>query len=398
MWIVPLLVTAGVAAYVMTPEERRRAIDVIARLVRLPEPDAFDNALRARTPWPAVTIALVGINVAVFVFVVGIVGASDPETLVSSGASTGPLTTNGEWWRLVSAAFVHTGVLHLLVNIAGLVQIAVIVERLAGHAAVAFTYVAAGVLATLLALWTDPVAVTTASSPAVFGVCGAFLAAWLWGTLRPSVMSIPLRSVRRVVPALALFLLYQFVTSGLNAPAGVALLAGMIGGLLLSPGIAARRPSARQFAVPSAAAAVFVVAMAVPVRGITDIRPELARVVEMEERTSAGYLHAVERFRNGTTTAAGLSKYIKVAIVPELQVARERLNGLDRVPPQHAHLVAAAREYLALRDRSWTLRMTALTERKLARLSEADLVERESRAALDIIRADFLLLRPQSAP
>jgi membrane associated rhomboid family serine protease len=401
MWLIPLLLLGGLVIRMMTPEERQRVLDHLVRahqrfrqVVFTPstDPDPFDQALRARCLWPAVTMALVAINVGVLVFVSGIAGAGDPETLLHSGASAGPLTTNGEWWRLLTAAFAHAGTLHLLVNLAGLVQIAIVVERLEGHAALALIYVAGGTLGTLVQLSAQPVTVTTASSAAVFGVYGAFLSAWMWGMLRPSAVSIPLRCLRRVGPAVGLFILYQLATGAMGWHSAAALLAGVVGGLLLSPGIASRQPSARQFAFPAAATAVAVIAMAIPLRGIIDVRPELVQVMELEQRTARTYEAEVGHFKNGRTSAVALAKQIEDKIVPELHAARERLNALRGVPPQHQHLVAAATEYLTLRDRSWRLRIAALQQGKTPLLREADQIERDLRDRLQSLATEIDVL------
>ena len=92
--------------------------------------------------------AFVAVNVIVFLMMGG--GGSRRETLVEWGASFGPRTTNGEWWRLAASMFVHTGFLQLLVNCAALVQLGLILERLVGHITFAAVYFAAGVLASLV--------------------------------------------------------------------------------------------------------------------------------------------------------------------------------------------------------------------------------------------------------
>ena len=130
MILLVILVLGGYALYSMSPEERTRlkerlvatawrARDEAAR--RHAEPEPFRDALRERTPWPLVMPALVAVNVIVFLMMGW--GSTEPETLVGWGASFGPRTTNGEWWRLVASMFVHTGMFQLLVNCAALVQL-----------------------------------------------------------------------------------------------------------------------------------------------------------------------------------------------------------------------------------------------------------------------------------
>jgi hypothetical protein len=113
-------------------------------------------------------------------------------------------------------------------------------------------------------------------------------------------------------------------------------------------------------------------------RGISDVRPELARVVASEDRTAIAYGSAVDRFKLGRITAEALARLIERTIIPELQATHARLEAIDGVPPEHQPLVAAAREYLRLRDESWHLRAEALHKRSMAALQGADKAERAS--------------------
>src|ERR1039458_6719141 len=65
----------------------------------------------------AVTQAIFGINVAVFVamsLAVGVTVLGDPawhELSVRLGANYGPYTLSGQWWRLLACVFIHGGLL-----------------------------------------------------------------------------------------------------------------------------------------------------------------------------------------------------------------------------------------------------------------------------------------------
>ena len=85
----------------------------------------------------------------------------DPETLAGWGASIGTRTANGEWWRLATAMFVHASFLHLVANVAGLVQIGFITERFFGRFAFGSAYLGAGLLFGMLSVLLHPIAVTT---------------------------------------------------------------------------------------------------------------------------------------------------------------------------------------------------------------------------------------------
>ena len=182
-----LLVLAGAAFYFMTAQERvrfarsgvaavRRAFGAVAEATPSDEP--FEEFLRARTGRPLVTLLLAALNVLVFTGMLFGAGAlGEPQTLIEWGANFTPLTTNGEWLRLLAATFVHGGVLHLVATLAGLVPLGLVLERAVGRVTFAAIYPAAGLVAAVTTLWTmSPMSVSFGASGAIFGLYGLLLA------------------------------------------------------------------------------------------------------------------------------------------------------------------------------------------------------------------------------
>jgi DASS family divalent anion:Na+ symporter len=73
----------------------------------------------------------------------------------------------GQWWRLLTAAFLHFGLTHLLMNVIILWQIGKLTERLFGHVGFTVAYVLAAVGASLAGLLWNPMAVSAGASGAV---------------------------------------------------------------------------------------------------------------------------------------------------------------------------------------------------------------------------------------
>ncbi len=431
-----ILVLGGYALYTMSPDERtrlkerlvdtaHRAKDEAAR--RQAEPEPFRDALRQRTPWPIVMPAFVALNVIVFLMMGG---GGSVEKLVEWGASFGPRTTNGEWWRLAASMFVHTGFLQLLVNCAALVQLGLILERLVGHITFGAVYLAAGILASLVTLSDYPMAITTGASGAIFGLYGLLAASSAWtviqrgprqavepqpatiGTfgfnqlaieeveaepeqaessdasteLQPSV-AMTLTAAKRLAPVAAVFVLYNLASGSLGIAAELAgFSAGFICGVVLTNGVSVRTPPVPRVAITMAVTVAVAVASAVPLRGLADVRPEISRVIEVEGSTTTAYQTAVKQFKLGTLTAEALAQTIERKITPELQAAQARLKTLGRVPPEHQPLLASAEEYLRLRDESWRLRAAALHKSSMSALRKAEGAERASLEAFEKIK------------
>ena len=140
----------GVVAYrMLSADERGRATRLVSSwaqrcvIQETPATIAFYQALRNRTRLPLATPVLVAANVLLFAWMAWAPGSiALPETLLEWGGSYGPRTTNGEWWRVVTATFVHTGFLGLVANMAGLVGAARVLERMVGTLAFVCVYLA----------------------------------------------------------------------------------------------------------------------------------------------------------------------------------------------------------------------------------------------------------------
>jgi membrane associated rhomboid family serine protease len=427
--LILLIIIVGFAYWVSTPAERRRFFDWIVKELKKAKstadkhragPQPYLDALQARTPYPIVTFAVAGMSVMTFVFMLFGGGLADPETLVKWGASYGPRTTNGEWWRIVAMMFVHGGLFQLVINMGCLVQLGMLLERYVGHAAFATVYVAAGVLAGMVSLSEYPVAVSSGASGAIFGVYGLLLATMAWGivhtkakndemtslmhsvepeTAETSTVTIPLTALATLAPAALIFILANLASDALQGKAELAgLCAGFICGLALTKGVNEEKPAMSRAATAMAVTAVIAVVSAVPLRGVADVRPELARIVEFEGVSTSQYEKEAARFRNGGVRAESLAQVIDKSIMPELQAARTRLKALKGVPSQHQPQVEAAEEYLRLRDQSWRVRSEALRKANMVTLRKADRVEAESLEAFKKIKPIEETADPKTQP
>jgi membrane associated rhomboid family serine protease len=129
---------------------------------------------------PVVTYALIAANIALFVLT-NKVGASSGigfggATLNSLGDRLvlfGPAVASGQDYRLLSAAFIHYGILHIAVNMYALYLLGGVFERYAGHVRFAAVYFTAALTGSFGALILSPNAATAGASGAIFGVMGA---------------------------------------------------------------------------------------------------------------------------------------------------------------------------------------------------------------------------------
>jgi rhomboid protease GluP len=128
-------------------------------------------------PW--VTIALAILNVGVFAIELakGAHVVEGPGVLgLELGANYGPLTLDGEPWRLFTSMFLHVGIIHLAMNlILGLAFLGRFAELLYGRVAYVSLYLVSGLAGSLLSAMRSEIP-SMGASGAIFGIMGGLVA------------------------------------------------------------------------------------------------------------------------------------------------------------------------------------------------------------------------------
>ncbi len=132
-----------------------------------------------------VTKILIGINVLVFLINLaqGSTLGQVSGTLFEKGALFVPGGLDqGEWWRLITAAFLHASLIHLGMNMLVLWFIGAPVEQAIGRGRFLAIYMVSGLAGSAGAIIFSPNAVTVGASGAIFGILGAALVLELQGS------------------------------------------------------------------------------------------------------------------------------------------------------------------------------------------------------------------------
>jgi membrane associated rhomboid family serine protease len=122
---------------------------------------------------PQLTYVLIAINVLVFVAALASGGTNLGGTVFREGALFGPAVADGEWWRIITAGFLHANLIHILFNMFFLYFLGPMLEPALGKVRFAVIYFVSLLGGSFGALLLSPDAVTVGASGAVFGLLGA---------------------------------------------------------------------------------------------------------------------------------------------------------------------------------------------------------------------------------
>lgn len=199
---------------------------------------AGDRELEARlkslTPIPWITYILAALNILIWgaaIFQGGGIMQTPTEQLLHWGGNAASEVQRGEWWRMLTATFLHGGMMHLFMNMIGLLSIGIIVERIYGHRQFALIYFAAGLMGSALSLhYSAQSAVSVGASGAIFGLMGAlFVGVYQHREHLPATFS------KNMISSAGIFILYSllngFAKQGIDNAAHIG---GLIGGATLA--------------------------------------------------------------------------------------------------------------------------------------------------------------------
>ncbi|MFP3917534.1 rhomboid family intramembrane serine protease [Lysinibacillus telephonicus] len=122
--------------------------------------------------YPVVSF-IIGLNLIVYILtILPVLG----DFFFYSGMSVNYLIGEGQWWRVVTSIFIHSGFLHVLFNMFSLFLFGPELEKIAGKARFLTIYLLAGIFGNVATyVVQDGGYASVGASGAIFGIFGAFV-------------------------------------------------------------------------------------------------------------------------------------------------------------------------------------------------------------------------------
>lgn len=126
-----------------------------------------------------ITPIIINLNLLIFIIMIccglGFISFGAPD-LLRWGGNLRANVIEGQYWRLLTNTFLHGGLMHVLMNMYGLLFVGIFLEPLMGGKRFAFAYLGTGILASIASIWWHQNTVSVGASGAIFGMYGIFLA------------------------------------------------------------------------------------------------------------------------------------------------------------------------------------------------------------------------------
>jgi rhomboid protease GluP len=320
-----------------------------------------------------VTPVLIALNVGVF-FLMAVSGVHlvqpESQSLIDWGSNFGPLTWTGEPWRLLSAAFLHAGILHIALNLFALYQGGALVERLYGSARFALLYLLSAVSGSVVSGWYDPMRNSVGASGAIFGVYGALL---VFFALRRE--DFPHGLWRSIGLSTLMFCGYSLTLGAAhpaidNAAHVGGLLGGVIAGLLLVRPLdvqSRRHPRPARLALAAAAVLFPAVLLAWPLMNgsrAEELRfhADYTHFLQPDETYTRRLMEILEPGQGTRGDRLDQARRLRSEVLSPWRASARPLLDAPALSPDSpsAARQSAAREYLEAKDRTWSLIVRAL--------------------------------------
>ncbi len=186
-----------------------------------------------------VTAALAAVNILMFLWVETHGSSNNIDAMIRWGAAYGPMILReGQYWRLLTAAFLHFGIEHIANNMLLLFLMGEQLEQALGHVKFLLHYLLCAIGSNAVSLYfeagREDFSVGAGASGAVFGVIGGLL----WAVIRNGGRLGEL-STRQLLIFAGLSVYYGFTATNVD---NVAHIAGFVIGFLLSAVLYRKKP------------------------------------------------------------------------------------------------------------------------------------------------------------
>ena len=186
---------------------------------------------------PVITYILIVINILVFLamYILG-KGSEDSITLLMFGANYAPLVRAGEYYRLITSAFLHIGLLHLIFNNYALYVIGSQLESFLGKFKFLVVYLISALCGSLMSMLFST-GISAGASGAIFGLLGSIL---YFGYNYRIYLGSVLKS--QIIPLILLNLGLGLLTPGIDNAAHIG---GLLGGIGITMALGIKYKSSR---------------------------------------------------------------------------------------------------------------------------------------------------------
>ena len=181
----------------------------------------LDKLFSKKTPY--ITYIIMGICFIMFL-ITGM--GNDTGVLIEYGANLDVLVKNGEYYRLLTSMFLHSGLLHLFFNMYALYIMGPQVESFFGKTKYLIIYLLSGISGSLLSVAFNVNTVSVGASGAIFGLFGALL---YFGYNYRGYLGNVIKS--QILPVVIINLIFGFISTGVDVAGHIG---GLIGGIIVS--------------------------------------------------------------------------------------------------------------------------------------------------------------------
>lgn len=302
-------------------------------------------ALNNKAPIPYITYILIAINVIIFAIMVsneaGIM-ATSPAIAFTWGANFPPETIDNQWWRLITSAFIHYGIIHLLVNMATLYQAGEFVERVYGRTEFIVIYIFSAIFGGFGTLLFNTNAVSAGASGAIFGLIGAEIIYFLINH-----KEIPSEFYKKYFLNLSIFIGYNLFYGITHSTIdNWAHLGGALGGMIVVSPILVRSLfkevsyKSRYLKIFASTVVSFVAIIALinpavsastPYTNVKNYKKEFSNFSKIETQLDSQYKIFAEALdkKPSPSSYSDFNNFLENSMIPELEKGKEKLSKFD---------------------------------------------------------------------